>query len=84
MIPTIDKPTREQNNSFSLTDNIFTNKLDGDIISGYVISDIADHFTQFCILHSLTVIDKNVKCSIRDYSHFSEENVLHDLSQIDW
>lgn len=49
-----------------------------------VISDITDHFTQFCIVRSLTVIGKNVKCSFRDYSHFSEENFLHNLSQIDW
>ena len=25
-----------------------------------------------------------MKCSIRDNSHFSEENFLHDLLQIDW
>ena len=48
-----------------------------------VISDITDHFTQFCIVCSLTVIGKNEKCSFRDYSHISEENFLHDLSQID-
>ena len=34
------------NYSFSLIDNIFTNKLNGDIINGNVISEIADHFTQ--------------------------------------
>ena len=39
-----------------------------------VISDITDHFTQFCIVHSLTVIGKNVKCSF-----LSEENF-----EIDW
>ena len=49
-----------------------------------VISDITDHFTQFFIVRSLTVIGKNVKCSFRDYSHFSVEIFfLHDLSQID-
>ena len=84
LIPTIDKPPRVGNNSFSLIDNIFTKKLGGDIISVHVISDITDHYTQFCIVRSLTVIGKNVKCSIRDYSHFSEENFSHDLSQIDW
>ena len=80
MIPTIDKPARVHNNSFSLIDNIFTSKLNGDIISGNVISRITDHFTQFCIVRSLTVIAKNVKSSIRDYSHFSEEIFSHDLS----
>ena len=39
-------------------------------------------------MRSLTVIgkyvSKYVKCSILDYSHLSEENFLHYLSQIDW
>ena len=43
-----------------------------------------DGYPEYCIVRSLTVIGKNVKCSIRDYSHFSEENFLHDLLQIDW
>ena len=43
LIPTIDKPTRVHNNSASLIDNIFTNKLDDEITSGNVISDISDH-----------------------------------------
>ena len=47
-----------------------------------VISDITDHFAQFCIVRSLTVIGKNEKCSFCDYSHISEETFLHDLSQI--
>ena len=49
-----------------------------------VISDITDHFTQFCIVRSLTVIGKNEKCSFCDYSHTSGEFFLHDLLQIDW
>ena len=42
------------------------------------------YFTQFCITRS--VIDKGQTGShlIRDYSHFSEENYLNDLSQVDW
>ena len=48
-----------------------------------VISDITDHFTQFCIVRSLTVIGKNEKCSFCYYSHIPGENFLHDLSQID-
>ena len=84
LIRTIDKPTRVHNNSATLIDNIFTNNVQEEIISGNIISDISDHFTQFCITRS--VIEKGQTGShlIRDYSRFSEENYLNDLSQVDW
>ena len=66
LIPTIDKPTRVYNNSASLIDNIFTNKSDDEILSGNVISDISDHFTQFCILDSHVVKEKPRKHYTRD------------------
>lgn len=50
--PTIDKPTRVHNNSATLIDNIFTNNCEHSILSGNVISDISDHYTQFCITSS--------------------------------
>ena len=49
-IPTIDKPTRVHRNSATLIDNIFTNSPEQYIVSGNIISDISDHFTQFCII----------------------------------
>ena len=52
MIPTIDKPTRVHNNSATLTDNIFVNKMENEIISGNIVSDISDHYSQFCIMRS--------------------------------
>ena len=87
LIPTIDKPTRVHNNSATLIDNIFTNNVQEEIISGNIISDISDHFTQFCITQS--VIEKGQTGShlIRDYSHFSEENYLNDyrkLTGLEW
>ena len=84
LIRTVDKPTRVHNNSAALIDNIFTNNVQEEIISGNIISDISDHFTQFCITPS--VIEKGQTGShlIRDYSRFSEENYLNDLSQVDW
>ena len=44
-IPTIDKPTRVYNNSATLIDNILTNKVDVEITSGNIISDIRDHYS---------------------------------------
>ena len=51
-IPTIDKPTRVYGNSATLIDNILVNNVKGTVSSGNVVSDVSDHFTQFCIFHS--------------------------------
>jgi hypothetical protein len=49
LTPTIDKPTRVYNNSATLIDNIFVNKIENSIVSGNIVSHISDHFSQFCI-----------------------------------
>ena len=84
LLPTIDKPTRVHNNSASLIDNIFINNLANEIVSGNLITDISDHFAQFCILRSNVVKPKPGKRVMRDYSQFSENDFLHDLQQINW
>ena len=53
LAPCIDKPTHVHSNSFTLIDNIFTSKV--NIISGNIISDISDHFSQFCLTSSIVV-----------------------------
>ena len=50
--PNIDKPTRVHKNSASLTDNIFVNNPEQVLISGNLITDVSDHFSQFCTLTS--------------------------------
>jgi len=49
LLPTIDKPTRVYNSSATLIDNIFTNNSNNVIYSGNIVSDISDHYSQFCI-----------------------------------
>ena len=49
LLPTIDKPTRVHNNSASLIDNMFVNNPEQVLISGNLITDVSDHFSQFCI-----------------------------------
>ena len=71
-------------NSFTLIDNIFTNKVNENIISGNIISDISDHFSQFCLTSSLVVKGTPDRQLVRDFSKFSEEHFIHDLSRIDW
>ena len=83
LIPTVDKPARVRTNSASLIDNILVNNPDQVIASGNIISDISDHFSQFCIIKSSR--DKRIfpNKNIRDYSQFSSDSFHHDLSQVD-
>ena len=82
--PVIDKPTRVYKNSATLIDNIFVNRFDHKISGGNIVSDISDHYSQFCFIHSLTPKNLTTKCKIRDYSNFSEECFIYDVSETDW
>ena len=84
LVPTIDKPTQIRNYCSSLIDNILVNNPDQVSISGNIISDISDHFSQFCFFKSGKERALPVKTKIRDFSHFSESSFLHDLQQVDW
>ena len=53
LFPSIDKPTRVRSTSATLIDNIFINNPDQVVACGNIISDISDHFSQFCILKSI-------------------------------
>ena len=48
LTPTVDKPTRVQRSSATL----IVNNPDQLLASGNIISDISDHFSQFCITTS--------------------------------
>ena len=50
LFPLINKPTRITNQCHSIIDNIYTNSINEDIISGVIIADIGDHFPIFSIL----------------------------------
>ena len=84
LLPTIDKPTRVHKTSASLIDNIFVTDPEKVLISGNIITDVSDHFSQFCILTSAR--DKLTKKIIRkrDFSHFSSVQFNKDLSEVDW
>ena len=63
-LPTIDKPTRVHGNSATLIDNIFTNCPEEHNVSGNIISDISDHYTQFCIIARPSIISSKSKKKI--------------------
>ena len=84
LLPTIDKPTRVYNNPATLIDNIFTKMFSEYFASGNIVSDITDHFSQFCIFQSSIVTTQPVKITIRDYSKYFEQRFLQDLSHLHW
>ena len=52
LTPTIDKPKTVHHNSYSLIDDIFASNQEDTITNGNIISDLTNHFSQFCILNS--------------------------------
>ena len=83
-IPTIDKPTRVYSSSATLIDNIFVNKNCGRITSGNIISDISDHYSQFCLTEFSCETNFPKKTMVRDFSRFSEEVFNSELAQVGW
>ena len=64
LIPTTDKPTRLHANSATLIDNIFSSNVDEitvDELSGNIVSDISDNYSQFGISRSENAIDNHRK-----------------------
>ena len=50
MYPLIDRPSRITEYSATLIDNIFTNDLITDKLSGLIINDVSDHLPVFSII----------------------------------
>ena len=85
LIPTFDKPTRVYRTSATLIDNIFVNNFDKLLASGNIISDISDHFSQFCITTSARDKKQQIKSvKMPDYSKFSADSFAKDLLEVDW
>ena len=84
LIPTVDKPTRVRSTSATLIDIIFINFPEQVLSSGNIISDISDHFSQFCVLKSAVERPNIGKGKVRDFSKFSSESFTADLCQVNW
>ena len=61
LFPLINQPTRITNQCHSILDNIYTNSINEDIISGVIIAYISDHFPIFSILQ------KDIKIKETDF-----------------
>ena len=61
-------------------DSIFTNNMDNKILSGNIITDFSDHYTQFVSVVREKIDYKSIKRFKRDYPTFSEESFRDDVS----
>jgi hypothetical protein len=80
----IHKATRVTINSFSLIDNICTNGLPKNVVSGTVISDLSDHFINFLILPENVPKTKNKEKLVRNFSEDNKDKFRLALSSLNW
>ena len=84
MLPHILQPTRVTENTATVIDNIFSNNLQHDIISGNVLLTLSEHFSQFISVNREKLDLKNIIVYQRDYSKFSNESFRDDVSIQTW
>ena len=84
-IPLVLQPTRITSHSNTLIDNIFSNVIDPDIISGNLTATISDHLPQFAIIPNMFGNIPGNKSNIyeRDWSKFDQKNFIQDYFFVD-
>ena len=85
-IPLILQPTRITSHSNTLIDNIFSNVIDPDIISGNLTATISDPLPQFSVIPNMFGNIPSNKSNIyeRDWSKFDRENFILDYFTVNW
>ena len=85
-IPLILQPTIITSNSNTLIDNIFSNVINRDIISGNLTPTISDHLPQFTIIQNMfgNILCNKSNIYERDWSNFDQENFILDYFSVDW
>ena len=85
-IPYILHPTRITSHSKTLIDNIFSNYISHEIISGNITVTISDHLPQFSFVPNILSNPFTQKSNFyeRDWSKFKQENFILDYFDKDW
>ena len=80
------QPTRITSHSNTLIDNVFSNVIDPDIISGNLTATISDHLPQFAIIPNMfgNILGNKSNIYERDWSKFDQENFILDYFFVDW
>ena len=84
-LPLIIHPTRVVHNQEpSLIDNIFSNNIADEIISGNIYLTLSEHFSQFASVKRPELSKSKVVVYSRDFSKFSESYFRDDVSIQSW
>ena len=84
-LPLIIHPTRVVNNQEpSLIDNIFSNNIADEIISGNIYLTLSEHFSQFASMKRPKLDKRKIVMYSRDFSKFSETDYRDDVSIQSW
>jgi hypothetical protein len=86
LIPTITFPTKINPKKNTVIDNIFTNQINPDIISGNIALAISDHLPSFLAIprDNQNHLPKKNNLYTRNTKDFDKENFLLDFLEIDW
>ena len=86
LLPHIVQPTRKRNHSKTLIDNIYSNVITPNNISGNITVTISDHLPQFLIAPDIFSNPSSRKLNIfeRDRSKSDQENFILDYLSVDW
>jgi len=80
LLPNILLPTRVQGESATIIDNIFTNNNHKATVSGNILTDTSDHYSQFISIQEQKMDFKSTSIYRRDYFNFSEQSFRDDVS----
>ena len=85
ILPSIIHPSRiVEGQRPSLIDNIFTNNLKDDIISGNIHLTLSEHFSQFISVNRGSLDIKKINMYGRNFKQFSESSFQDDVSIQRW
>ena len=86
IIPYILQSARLTSHSKTLIDNIFSNILSSEIISGNLTATVSDHLPQFLFAHNILSNPFYNRSNIfeRDWSKFNKENFILDYFEKNW
>ena len=85
-LPYVIQSSRHRSHSRTLIDNIFSNVILKDIISGNITATISDRLPQFLTYPNTFTDPPSNKSNAfeRDWSNFDHENFVLDYFDIDW
>ena len=86
LVPLITRPTRVTENSATLIDNMFTNKVVSydESVYGILVTDISDHYPIFCVDIILKHKTTDLSFVRRDNSEKNKSSFLNDLALMNW